>query len=26
MHKNMLTNDAMAKHRLTVTDRRIVVQ
>jgi len=26
MHKNTLTNDAMAKHRLTVTDRTIVVQ
>ena len=26
MHKNTLTNDAMAKHRLTVTDRPIVVK
>jgi len=26
MHKNTLTNDAMAKYRLTVTDRPIVVQ
>ena len=26
MHKNTLTNDAMAKHRLTVTDRPIAVQ
>jgi len=26
MHKNMLTNDEMAKHRLTVTDRPTVVQ